>query len=133
MEFDQTFYDNLNKPSFQPPQWMFKVVWPILYILMGVSLFIVGKSAPNELKALSIVIFLVQLILNLSWMPIFFTLHRIREALFVSILLTCSVFLMIIIFSQISLGAALLQIPYMLWLIFATFLNSSIVKLNPKY
>lgn len=131
MEFDNNFYQNLIKPDFQPPQWLFKPVWIILYILMGVSLFIVSRHAQSSLKWAAIALFLIQLMLNLSWSPLFFVYHRIRSALFICILLTITVFFMIIVFSKLSLIAAILQIPYLLWLIFASILNAAIVKLNP--
>lgn len=131
MEFDNNFYQNLIKPNFQPPQWLFKPVWIILYILMGVSLFIVSRHAQSSLKWAAIALFLIQLMLNLSWSPLFFVYHKIRRALFICILLTITVFFMIIVFSKLSLIAAILQIPYLLWLIFASILNAAIVKLNP--
>ncbi|MFR1673270.1 MAG: TspO/MBR family protein [Candidatus Gastranaerophilaceae bacterium] len=131
MEFDNNFYQNLIKPDFQPPQWLFKPVWIILYILMGVSLFIVSRHAQSSLKWAAIALFLIQLMLNLSWSPLFFVYHKIRSALFICILLTITVFFMIIVFSKLSLIAAILQIPYLLWLIFASILNAAIVKLNP--
>lgn len=131
MEFDNNFYQNLIKPDFQPPQWLFKPVWIILYILMGVSLFIVSRHAQSSLKWAAIALFLIQLMLNLSWSPLFFVYHKIRRALFICILLTITVFFMIIVFSKLSLIAAILQIPYLLWLIFASILNAAIVKLNP--
>ena len=98
---------------------------------MGISLFIVSKHAQSNLKWAAIILFLIQLMLNLSWSPVFFVYHRIRSALFICITLTIVVFFMIFVFAKLSLLAALLQIPYLLWLIFASILNAAIVKLNP--
>lgn len=132
MIYDSSFYADLNKPNFQPPSWIFAPVWSILYILMFISVFIVAKHTPAYLKPAAISVFLVQLMLNLVWSPMFFVHHKIKNALFICISLTVCVAFMIVLFSKISLIAAILQIPYLLWLIFATILNASIVKLNPK-
>ena len=131
MIYDSSFYADLNKPKFQPPSWIFAPVWSILYILMFISVFIVAKHTPDYLKPAAISVFLVQLMLNLVWSPMFFVHHKIKNALFICISLTVCVAFMIFLFSKISLIAAILQIPYLLWLIFATILNASIVKLNP--
>lgn len=131
MNIDQNFYDNLNKPGFQPPQWLFKPVWIILYILMGISLFIVSRQTPNTLKPAAISLFLIQLMLNLSWTPMYFVHRKIKSALFICIALTLTVAFMIAVFAKISSTAAILLVPYLLWLIFASILNGALVKLNP--
>ena len=131
MKFDSQFYNKLNKPVFSPPQWVFAPVWSILYILMFASIVIVGKNTPVYLKPAAISIFLLQLVLNLIWTPMFFIHHKIKNALFICITLTVTVLFMIILFAQISKIAALLLIPYLIWLILASALNLAIVKLNP--
>ena len=131
MKFDSQFYNKLNKPVFSPPQWVFAPVWSILYILMFASIVIVGKNTPVYLKPAAISIFLLQLVLNLIWTPMFFIHHKIKNALFICITLTITVLFMIILFAQISTIAALLLIPYLIWLILASALNLAIVKLNP--
>ncbi len=131
MKFDSQFYNKLNKPVFSPPQWVFAPVWSILYILMFASIVIIGKNTPVYLKPAAISIFLLQLVLNLIWTPMFFIHHKIKNALFICITLTITVLFMIILFAQISTIAALLLIPYLIWLILASALNLAIVKLNP--
>ncbi len=131
MKFDSQFYNKLNKPVFSPPKWVFAPVWSILYILMFASIVIVGKNTPVYLKPAAISIFLLQLVLNLIWTPMFFIHHKIKNALFICITLTVTVLFMIILFAQISKIAALLLIPYLIWLILASALNLAIVKLNP--
>ena len=131
MKFDSQFYNKLNKPVFSPPQWVFAPVWSILYILMFASIVIIGKNTPVYLKPAAISIFLLQLVLNLIWTPMFFIHHKIKNALFICITLTITVLFMIILFAQISKIAALLLIPYLIWLILASALNLAIVKLNP--
>ena len=127
--FDNEFYKNLKKPNFTPPSSIFKLVWPILYILMAISLFLVLISS-SALKTMAVSIFIFQLFLNIIWSPVFFIFGKIRLALIISILLTVSVLFMMFIFYEISVLACFLQIPYFLWLCFATVLNWNFVKLN---
>ena len=127
--FDNEFYKNLKKPNFTPPSSIFKLVWPILYILMAISLFLVLISS-SALKTMAVSIFIFQLFLNIVWSPVFFIFGKIRLALIISILLTVSVLFMMFIFYEISVLACFLQIPYFLWLCFATVLNWNFVKLN---
>ena len=127
--FDNEFYKNLKKPNFTPPSSIFKLVWPVLYILMAISLFFVLISS-FALKTMAVLVFIFQLFLNIVWSPVFFIFGKIRLALIISILLTVSVLFMMFIFYEISVLACFLQIPYFLWLCFATVLNWNFVKLN---
>ena len=127
--FDNEFYKNLKKPNFTPPSSIFKLVWPVLYILMAISLFLILISS-SALKTMAVSIFIFQLFLNIVWSPVFFIFGKIRLALIISILLTVSVLFMMFIFYEISVLACFLQIPYFLWLCFATVLNWNFVKLN---
>lgn len=129
--YNNEFYQNLKKPYLSPPSNAFKIVWPILYALMLISLFLIINGEGN-LKFWAITIFTFQLILNILWSPIFFILQKPKIALLISIFLTISVFLMILIFFKISVLSAFLQIPYLIWLCFATYLNIGIIKLNPN-
>ena len=67
-----SWYSNINKPSFNPPNWLFGPVWTTLYILMGISLFLIWKQAKSKERNLAILIFLIQLVLNFAWSFIFF-------------------------------------------------------------
>lgn len=130
MNYDKNWYNSLIKPSFQPPAWLFAPVWTLLYILMAVSFILILLSPFRLTNFLAYAIFFVQLVLNLSWSPIFFGLHKIGQALFICAALTITVFLTILAFFMISKLAAILLIPYLLWVTFATFLNYKIWKLN---
>ena len=128
--YSNEFYKRLIKPAFTPPSIVFQTVWPILYILMAVSFFIIlGSNSP--LKPCAITIFIVQLILNFIWSPVFFVFGKMKWALLISFLMLISVGIMVLLFFQISKIAGILQIPYFIWLIFATFLNASFIYLNP--
>ena len=122
-------YSNLNQPSFAPPGILFPIVWTILYILMGISSYIISESnSYKKRKALSI--YKLQLTINLLWSIIFFVFNLKTFAFVWIILLIIAVILMIKEFYNINKTAAYLQIPYLLWLIFASILNLSIIFLN---
>ena len=117
-----TNYTSLNQPSFAPPAIVFPIVWTILYTLMGISSYIISESSsPNKEKALST--YWIQLIINLLWSIIFFTFNLKTFAFIWIILLIVFVIKMIKEFLSIRKIAGHLQIPYLLWLIFAAILN----------
>ena len=120
----------LNKPFFNPPNYLFGPVWTVLYLLMGISLFLVLQSPPNDLKNKAIAIFFVQLSLNFLWSFLFFKYQLIGIAFFEIMLIWISIIAMIFIFKRINKIAAGLQIPYFLWVSFASVLNGAIWWLN---
>ena len=125
-----TWYQTLEKPSFNPPDWVFAPVWTALYILMGLAAWRIWRfrSIANTVKALSI--FGVQLGLNLSWSILFFGLQRIDLALIEIFILLATIVLNAILFWRIDRLAGLIFVPYVLWVTFATILNASIWLLN---
>ena len=129
--YDNNFYENLIKPEFTPPSKVFSIVWPILYILMAISFFIVLKN-DNPLKNIAITVFIVQLALNFLWSPVFFIFKKMKLALLISFLMFIFAGIMVLLFFQISKIAGIIQLPYIFWLIFATFLNASFIYLNPE-
>ena len=122
-------YSILNKPAFSPPGFIFPVVWTILYILMGASSYIVYFSnSSNKSKAL--LLYCIQLFFNFCWSIIFFGLDLF---LFAFIWLIALIFIIIIMIRQFLIVnplSAYLQIPYLIWCIFAAYLNFSIFLLN---
>jgi translocator protein len=127
-----TWYANLEKPFFSPPNWIFGPVWTVLYFLMGVSLFLIWKAkGKKQLKFTALTYFSIQLLLNLIWTPIFFGIQSPIVALVVIMLLLFFVFRTMQTFAKISQTAAWILLPYLLWISFATVLNASIVFLNP--
>lgn len=122
------WYPDLIKPSFNPPSWLFAPVWTILFILMGISLYLVWNSKMNNKTA--IIIFAIQLILNILWSILFFGLHFPLYAFIEIIVLWIFILLTIIKFYSISPTAAYLLIPYILWVSFAAILNFFLWRLN---
>ena len=122
------WYATLNKPSFNPPNYLFGPVWTLLFTLMAISAYLVWrkqKKITAELK-----IYGVQLGLNFLWSYLFFGLQRPGLALFEILLLWIFIALTITKFYKVDKLAAYLLIPYILWVSFAAFLNYSIVILN---
>ncbi|MEK7573151.1 MAG: TspO/MBR family protein [Patescibacteria group bacterium] len=124
-----TWYVTLNKPSFNPPNYIFAPVWTILYILMGLSFYLILVSKERE-KQTAVMFFVLQLILNVLWSLVFFGLHSPLGALITIVLLWISILMTIINFYKISKPASYLLIPYILWVSFASVLNLSIGMLN---
>lgn len=124
-------YSSIVRPPLSPTSWVFPVVWSILYFLMGVSLYLVWNSDASENeKRRAFLLFVIQLFLNFIWSPIFFNKQWFLFAFVVLVFLWVVTLLMIISFYKISKPAGLLQIPYLLWLTFAGYLNFAIYLLN---
>jgi len=126
-----TWYVTLTKPSFNPPNWVFAPVWTTLYIMMGISAFLVWEKGLEDQKVkTSLSIFGIQLILNLSWTIIFFGLKSTMGGLVVIIILWFLILLTILHFYKLSKVAGIILLPYIMWVSFATVLNTAIVILN---
>jgi len=126
-----SWYATLNKPSFNPPNWIFSPVWTTLYIFMAISLWLIWKSnVISTIKRNALTIFSIQLILNFFWSIIFFRFHQTGIALIEIVLLWIFILLSIIKFRPISKTASYLLIPYLLWVSFASILNFEIWRLN---
>lgn len=127
----ETWYANLSKPSLNPPNFIFAPVWTTLYILMGISLFLVWRSDnQKEVKKISFIFFGTQLILNSSWSIIFFALQNPQIALINIFILWIFIILTIGSFLRISKVAGVILIPYFIWVSFASYLNYAIYILN---
>lgn len=126
-----TWYRGLAKPSFTPPDWLFGPVWTLLYIMMGISLYLVWKRGWSDPKVrFSILVFFFQLVLNSIWSLLFFGFRSPMAGLIGIIFLWIAIKLTIWNFYEVSRGAAWLLIPYSLWVTFAAVLNYFIWSLN---
>ena len=122
-----TWYVTLNKPSFNPPSWIFGPVWTILYLLMGISLYLVWIKKYSKP---AFVVFGLQLVLNALWSILFFGLNVPLYAFIEIVFLWVAILMTIIYFYRINRTSAYLLIPYILWVSFATVLNFAIFLLN---
>jgi len=128
----QEWYPSLAKPVFNPPAWIFGPVWTALYIMMGVAAFLVwdrGWRRPGVRHALAV--FAAQLVLNVLWSALFFGARSPVAALVDIFALWLGILASIILFARVSKAGAVLMVPYLLWVSFATVLNVAIVALNP--
>lgn len=124
------WYQTLNKSLLTPPDWVFSVVWPILYIMIGLSLYVFIKASSRKKRFWPLFFFVLQLGLNLVWSPIFFGAMMITSAYIVILLMIVFTVLTIAFFRLYSKMSALLLVPYFLWLCFAAYLNYMIMVLN---
>ena len=125
------WYAGINKPDFNPPNWVFGPVWTSLYTLMGVSLYIVwSKGLKNKKARTALIAFGAQLVLNSLWSVLFFGLQNPFLAFVEIILLWVAILISLVLFYRISKTAGLLLVPYLLWVSFAALLNFSIWQLN---
>ncbi|OGZ27705.1 MAG: TspO protein [Candidatus Nealsonbacteria bacterium RIFOXYB1_FULL_40_15] len=122
----KTWYQELQRPSLVPPDWTFGVVWTILFILMGIAFYLIWKKNAKN----AMILFFVQLFFNFLWSVIFFGLKSPSMAFIDLIVLWILVLLTIIYFYKASRPAAILLIPYILWISFAGYLNLFIWILN---
>lgn len=122
-------YKYLDKPPLAPPSIVFPIVWTILFILMGISSYLIYESN-DENKSKALLIYGIQLVVNFIWPIFFFILNYRLIALFVIITLLILIIVMIVKFYKINKLAAYLQIPYLIWVIFATYLNLGFYILN---
>ncbi|PBN42765.1 TspO/MBR family protein [Sphingobium sp. D43FB] len=129
--YGNRWFDALEKPALMPPGWLFGVAWTILYILMGLALAIVLHARGAKGRGPAIVLFLIQLLMNLAWSPLFFRAHQVGSALVLILALIVVVAITIWLFARIRRVAGLLLLPYLAWLAFASFLNYEIGRLNP--
>ena len=126
------WYASLAKPNWTPPDAAFPAVWAVLYVMMAVSVWLLWeRAAEGPAKFKAVVLFAVQLVLNAAWPPVFFALHQIRFALVIISVLALAIAATIAAAWRVQRMAAMLLVPYLVWVIYATALNAAIVVLNP--
>ena len=124
-----TWYIYLNKPSFSPPNWIFGPAWLILYLLMGIAVYLNWIKKTKQAK-FNVRLFFIHLFFNFIWTPIFFGARNPLFALFIIILIWLFIVAMIIRFWNVSKTSSILLIPYLFWVTFANLLNFYIWRLN---
>jgi benzodiazapine receptor len=129
--YGNRWFDALEKPALMPPGWLFGVAWTILYILMALAFAIILHARGAKGRGAAITLFLVQLVMNLAWSPLFFRAHQVASALLLIVALLAVVAVTAALFWRIRRLAGVLLLPYLAWLVFASFLNYEIGRLNP--
>lgn len=125
------WYEKLNKPSWQPPNWLFPIAWSILYVMIAISGWLIWKEVGAV--TLPLIVYGIQLVLNFMWSWLFFGKKRMDLALFEVGLLWLSIVALVVLFYPINATAAWLLLPYLAWVSFAAFLNFTMLRLNPMW
>jgi tryptophan-rich sensory protein len=129
--YSNAWFAALRKPAFMPPAWAFPVAWTILYICLGLALALILHARGARGRPLALTLFLVQLVLNFAWSPLFFAAHKVSLAFGVIVAMVVIAAVAAFLFFRIRRTAGLLMLPYLAWLVFAGMLNHAIGSLNP--
>jgi tryptophan-rich sensory protein len=129
---EDPWFAALEKPATFPPGYLFGIVWTVLYILMGVALAMIVVARDSRWRRPALIAFAVQLVLNLAWSPMFFGEHQMSVALAIVLALAVAVIVTIVLFARVRRAAAVLLLPYLIWVLFAALLNWQFLSLNPQ-
>ncbi len=125
------WFASLAKPAMYPSPALFPIVWTLLYVMMGLAAALVCSAWGARGRGVAIIVFALQLAVNLAWSPVFFGSHQITAALVVILLLDALVLLCVMLFWRVRWLAGALLLPYLGWIVFATVLNWQFLELNP--
>ncbi|MDB3887956.1 tryptophan-rich sensory protein [Candidatus Pelagibacter sp.] len=128
INFKEPWYSLINKPSFNPPSWIFAPVWTTLYLMMTIAIWLFWHSKNKDMN--TIYIYFIHIIFNTTWSIVFFGFHQIFYALLVLLILISLILILIIRFKRVNITSFYLMIPYLLWCCFALSLNFKLVLLN---
>jgi tryptophan-rich sensory protein len=125
------WFDALVKPDMMPESWVFGLAWTLIYILLGIAIAIILHARRARGRGLAITFFVIQLAMNLAWSPLFFSAHEVKAAFWLIVALIAVASITTMAFARIRIGAGLLMLPYVAWLVFAALLTFQIDRLNP--
>ena len=128
INFKEPWYSLLNKPVFNPPDWIFAPVWTTLYLMMTVAIWIFWHTKNKNIN--TVYIYFIHLIFNTTWSVVFFVIHNMVLALIVLIILIALIINLILRFKRVNMFSVYLMIPYLLWCCFALILNTSLIMIN---
>ena len=128
--YGNDWFDALRKPAAMPPGWMFGAAWTLLYIALGIAIALVLRAPSSRARNIGISLFVAQMLLNYAWSPVFFGMHQPRIAFVIIVAMLGLSIATAFVFRTVSRPAALLMLPYLAWLAFASFLNYEIIRLN---
>lgn len=129
--YGNAWFARLVKPDFMPPGYVFGIVWPTLYLMLGIALALVLAEPSSPRRRLALSLFFAQLAVNFAWSPVFFAAHDIKLAKILIFLMAGLAAAAGGQFLRIRRVAGLLMFPYLMWLVFAATLNATIEHLNP--
>ena len=126
--FKEPWYSLINKPTFNPPSWVFAPVWTTLYLMMTIAIWLFWHSRNKDMN--TIYIYFIHIVFNTTWSIVFFGLHQIFTALVVLLVLVFLIITLIKKFKRVNLISYYLMFPYLLWTFYALFLNINLLVLN---
>jgi len=128
INFKEPWYSMLNKPIFNPPDWIFTPVWTTLYLMMIISIWVFWHSKHRDMN--TVYIYFIHLIFNTTWSIVFFVFHKMLLASIVLIFLIVLITILIYRYKRVTIISSYLMIPYLLWCCFALLLNFNLILLN---
>ena len=128
ISFKEPWYSELIKSNYNPPDWIFAPVWTTLYLMMTLAIWFFWHSKNRDMN--TIYIYFIHIVFNTTWSIVFFGLHQILFALIVLLILIFLIVILIIRFKRVNLASYYLMIPYLLWTLYALFLNFNLLILN---
>jgi tryptophan-rich sensory protein len=128
VSFKEPWYSLINKPTLNPPSWVFAPVWTTLYLMMTIAIWLFWHSRNKDMN--TIYIYFIHIVFNTTWSIVFFGLHQILLALFVLIVLILMIIILILRFKRVNIVSYYLMIPYLLWCCYALVLNFNLFLLN---
>ena len=128
VSFKEPWYSLINKPSFNPPSWIFAPVWTTLYLMMTIAIWLFWHSRNRDMN--TIYIYFIHIVFNATWSIVFFGVHQILLALLVLLILISLIIILILRFKRVNMVSYYLMIPYLLWCCYALVLNFNIFLLN---
>ena len=128
ISFKEPWYSELIKSSYNPPDWIFAPVWTTLYLMMTMAIWFFWHNKKRDIN--TVYIYFIHIVFNTTWSIVFFGLHQIFLAFIVLIVLICLIIVLIIRFKRVTFVSYYLMIPYLLWCLYALFLNYKILILN---
>ena len=128
ISFKEPWYSGLVKSNYNPPDWIFAPVWTTLYLMMTIAIWIFWHSKKRDIN--TVYIYFIHIVFNTTWSIVFFGLHQIFLAFIVLIVLICLIIVLIIRFKRVTFVSYYLMIPYLLWCLYALFLNYNLLILN---
>ncbi len=128
---DNAWFAELIKPAAQPPGWLFGVIWPILYLMIAFAFAMILNARGAKGRGPAIALFVLQLLLNFAWSPLFFGQHQVTSAFYLIVIILILAVATTFAFGRVRKASAWLMVPYLAWLCFAAILNFQIDRLNP--
>ena len=128
IRFKEPWYSGLVKSNYNPPDWIFAPVWTTLYLMMTMAIWFFWHNKKRDIN--TVYIYFIHIVFNTTWSIVFFGLHQIFLAFIVLIVLICLIIVLIIRFKRVTFVSYYLMIPYLLWCLYALFLNYNLLILN---